>query len=412
MADKRLYGDRPVAVDPFFEVIHDGQWNACVGIQGDEQNYIDGYIEAALELVTAVMEKELIGSRDTLAMPILFSGRHALELSMKFAIRRLHRMGVVPKLERVDHDIQSHWTHLRDAKVGDAMLRRLIDELEPFVRSLAKIDDDGQELRYAKNRDGEKSLGGIAVVNLPHIRASLETMSGILATMKNRVVDIEQERLTGTHTRDCSRRDLCEIANMLGAHATWTEDSFLERKEAVRKKFGLSSGRFSDAVDKIRGSRELAALVGIETPLIYLSDEKALLALGLWTKAHPVRERKAGDLGIDYFNRDFEEFEEHRRVAWELDEAILNTLTVEEFSDLEVLFYFGRNPEFGEHYETMLTETVAAHRAAGSRWEGVHHIMSKTSLLDSVVKGSSAAGRPTLASKLRSLRASPAAALA
>lgn len=28
--------------DPFFESIHDSQWNACVGVQGNEQNYIDG----------------------------------------------------------------------------------------------------------------------------------------------------------------------------------------------------------------------------------------------------------------------------------------------------------------------------------------------------------------------------------
>ncbi len=59
------------AIDPFFEIFHDGQWNACVGIQGNEQNYIDGYIEAALELASAVLDKRLVASRDTLAMPIL-----------------------------------------------------------------------------------------------------------------------------------------------------------------------------------------------------------------------------------------------------------------------------------------------------------------------------------------------------
>jgi len=392
------------APDPFFELIHDGQWNACIGIQGHEQNYLDGYIEAALELVAAVVDKELVGSRDTLAMPILFNGRHAIELSLKFAIKRLRAMGMVRNLPRTDHDILSHWAHLRDAAVGDATIRSLLAELEPFIRSLAAIDDDGQELRYAENRDGGKSLEELAVVNLLHIRRSLQALSEILTNLKHRILDLENERPTGSHTKDCSRRDLLEIAGMLGPHDTWKEDSFLKRKATVRERFHLSSGKFSDAVDGIRASRELAALVGLESPLAHLSDEKALLALELWTKAHPDRRGHDHGVGMDYFDRNWEEFEEHMRFARALDEAIIQNLSDDELCDLEVLFYIGRNPEFGEHYEAMLAETTGEHRVASSRWEGVHHIMSKTNLLDAVVKGSSAAGRPSLAAKLRALR--------
>ena len=29
--------------DPFFEVLNDGDWNACIGKQGDEINYVEGY---------------------------------------------------------------------------------------------------------------------------------------------------------------------------------------------------------------------------------------------------------------------------------------------------------------------------------------------------------------------------------
>jgi hypothetical protein len=53
-------GDR--AADPFFETIADGQWNACVGVQGNEQNYVDGYIEAALELVAAVIDNNMVAT--------------------------------------------------------------------------------------------------------------------------------------------------------------------------------------------------------------------------------------------------------------------------------------------------------------------------------------------------------------
>ena len=394
----------PEASDPFFETIPDSQWNACVGIQGDEQNYVDGYIEAALELAAAVLEKKLVASRDTLAMPILYNGRHALELSLKFAINRLHAMGAIASRHIPNHDILSHWTHLRDADVGDVTLRGLIAELEPFVRSLAKIDDDGQELRYATNQEGRKSLDGIAVVNLPHIRQSLQAMSDILMRIKYRVFDLAEERGTGAYTKDCSREDLQIIADMLGHHATWTEDSFKDKKAAVREKFGLSSGKFSDAVTKIRQSRPLATRVGLETPLTFLTDEKAVFALERWSIANPPHDEDSDDLGADYFQRDREKVKDGRQVTHELIDAIIANLSDEEFVDLEVLFYMGRGREFGEHYDKMLADTLAEHRIAKSRWEGVYHIMTKTSLLENVIAGAKAAGRPSLAAELRAIR--------
>lgn len=402
--------DKPV--DPFFETIHDSQWNACVGIQGDEQNYVDGYIEAALELAAALFDKRLIGSRDTLAMPILYNARHGLELSLKFTINRLHEAGAVASKHAPDHDIMSHWTHLRDADVGDSELRDLVLALEPFVVSLAQIDDDGQELRYATNREGKQSLDKFAIVNLPHVRKSLEAMSGILAQLKYRVLDLEDERRTGSHTKGCSREDLKVIAAMIGDHSTWVEESFNDRKDAIREKFGLSSGKFSDALDRIKSSRPLATLIGIETSLTHLSDDKAVFALAEWAKANPEKEYDPDDLGMDYFNRDWDAF----RAQGEMTKALIDTiganLTDEEIADLEVLFYIGRGGEFGEYYDQMLAETVQQFKRAASRWEGIHHIMTKTSLLKNVIKGAKAAGRPSLAAKLQAIRPikTPAAA--
>jgi hypothetical protein len=42
----------PLADDPFFRLPADSVWNACIGKQGTEENYLDGYIEAAMELVS------------------------------------------------------------------------------------------------------------------------------------------------------------------------------------------------------------------------------------------------------------------------------------------------------------------------------------------------------------------------
>lgn len=394
----------PAATDPFFEVIRDTHWNACVGRQGNELNYVDGYMEAAQRLVTVLMDNQLFASRDTLAMPILYNARHALELSLKFTINHLHRISAVSARHMPNHDILSHWKYLQNANLGDAALRQLVQDLEPYVVSLAQIDEDGQELRYPTNRDGQKSLSAFGVVNLHLIRSSLDAMAKILTAVKYRVMEFELERTTGSYTKDCSRSDLKAIAEMLGAHSTWKDESFNDKKDAVRERFKLSSGKFSDAVDAIRRSRQLATLVELEKPLTYISDEKAIFALEQWAVANPERPQNPEDLGMDYFNRDWEKIAKDERISRELDQTIIDNLSLEEFCDLEVLFYIGRESEFGESYDKMLTASLEEHRQEKSRWAGVHHIMAKTNFLENVIAGAHAVGRPSLAYKLRAIR--------
>lgn len=389
-----------MTIDPFFEEIHGTGWNACVGVQGSALNYADGYLEAARELIAAVIDKRLAGSRDTLAMPILYNCRHGLELALKLAIDRLHKMGMIGMTHPVNHDIQSHWQHLRDGEIGDARLNQLIGKLEPFVVSLAGIDEDGQELRYAANREGSRSLGNVAVVNLLLIRHSIDAMSAILEHVKLRLFDLEEERPTGTHTNECSRADLVVIASILGDHATWREASFEDKKREAMERFGLSSRKFSAAVSAIRKSRPLASLIGLESELGHLSDDKAIAALELWAKAHPIRPHDPEDLGIDYINLDAGRMREEARIACELNKAIMELLTLEEFADLEAVFYIGRGRVMGEHYQEHLSGTLKEHRAMHSRWGLVDHIMSKTDLLDSLAAGATTVGCPSLAGKL------------
>jgi hypothetical protein len=79
----------PYCDDPFFKRNTVSTWNACIGKQGSEDHYIDGYIEAALELAGAIIDKRMYEKRDTLVLPILYNARHAVELALKFATDRL-----------------------------------------------------------------------------------------------------------------------------------------------------------------------------------------------------------------------------------------------------------------------------------------------------------------------------------
>ncbi len=106
--------------DPFFSIPADRTWNACIGPQGDEENYVDGYIDAALALANLILEKEMFVARDTLVLPILYNARHGVELSLKFAMSRLLESGILKVSHAVNHDIASHWQHLQGASVDAA----------------------------------------------------------------------------------------------------------------------------------------------------------------------------------------------------------------------------------------------------------------------------------------------------
>ena len=105
----------------------------------------------------------------------------------------------------------------------------------------------------------------------------------------------------------------------------------------MRENFGLSSRKFSDAVTRIRMSRPLATLVGLETPLTYLTDEKAVFALTRWAETYPPQVYDPKDLGTDYFERDWEEMRERQRVTKAFIDAIIAELDDEEVADIEVL---------------------------------------------------------------------------
>ena len=76
-------------IDPFFEPLRDCTWNACIGRQGDEENYVDGYIQASLLLTETILNNEIYGFRDTLILPIMFNARHAIELVLKYVTKEL-----------------------------------------------------------------------------------------------------------------------------------------------------------------------------------------------------------------------------------------------------------------------------------------------------------------------------------
>lgn len=388
--------------DPFFEVIHDGEWNATIGRQGDEENYLDGYIEAAIELADAIFEKRLYGKRDTLILPILYNARHATELNIKFTYEKLISAGAIADDGRgLDHNISAYWQHLHDLKIGDVKLRGIVEALEPFIRSLELIDSDGQELRYHRTRDNNPSLQKFAVVNLRLVQLSLRKLQGLLSDLKFRTMDFVDERATGTFTEECSRRDLIEIARMLPPIDQWTDPKFDDARKAIRERFELSSGKLSKACKKIQETRGLAALIGLESALLHLTDEDVTWVAQQWRRLHPPREPNDDDLSIDYFDfARLEGMQERRELYLEIIDKVHERLDPGKVADLEVMFYSDRDRHFSEYYEEAVERKLKEHAAAADTKAEILHLLEKTNLLKHLQGSARRLGRINLADAL------------
>ncbi|MBZ9940133.1 DUF3775 domain-containing protein [Mesorhizobium sp. BR1-1-13] len=390
--------------DPFFQLSDDSDWNACIGPQGSEENYVDGYIEAAIELVNAVIDKAMYDKRDTLVMPILYTARHSIELALKLAIGELVNMQVIYQPHAKNHDILSHCQLLDRSMLGDATLRRVVAEIEPFISSLSQVDDDGQGLRYHENQDGQQSLADKPLVNLLVVRASLDKLADLLRQLKFRIYDLAYERPTGSYTRDCSRRDLFEIAKMLPQIGQWNSGQFDVAKRAVCEQFGIGSRQFSDALNVIKTNREMKALLGEETALYHLSDDNVLFVAEQWRLRHRRREGGRNSLGFDYSDPErFAEMAKESRFAASLNQNVVEKLSSEEVADLQTIYYMGRDKVFAEHYQSVLERTAKTQRLASDPVLSVNHLMEKTNFLTSLAAGIRRLGRPSLAERVSAL---------
>lgn len=394
----------PYADDPFFRRVFDGDWNACIGRQGHEENYLDGYIEAAIELVDAIIDKKLFAKRDTLVLPILYNARHAIELALKFTTDRLLEGNLLKNDGiRRDHDIRAYWERLHGAGVGDEKLRAVIAGLKPFVESVSRIDADGQELRYHRNRDNDPSLSEYSTANLKLIQHSLRELEKLLRDLKYRSVEFVDEWRAGACTTRCSRRDLFEIARTMPLRKDWSTQVFDDLKEKVKARFQLSSRQFSNALNTIQGNREMAATVGIENDLLHLTDDDVMWVVEQWRCIHPVRdETENGSKGLDYFDASrFEGMKERSALYAQVIEVVKNRLSADAIADLEAIFYVEQNRIFTEYYPRRVDQARKEHTAANDPEQEIRHLIEKTNLLQCLQRGAAKLGRPALAERLK-----------
>jgi hypothetical protein len=267
------------------------------------------------------------------------------------------------------------------------------------VVSLDRIDEDGQELRYHVNRDGETSLKGESLANLVVIRDSLSELSSVIDGLMHRTIDFVAERRSGTYTSRCSRADLREIASMMPPLAEWSGEAFTAAKNAVKQRFALSNTQFSKAIDAIKANREFYGMIGGETDLPYLLDDEVMVVVEQWRILHPDREGKEPEVvqGGRFRSAGLIAGIKKRR---QCVEALSGTIFCQEAADLEALFYLGRGDFFPEQFDDRAA-TYLKSLADGSELSDLTgRLLDKTNLLTCLERGARQAGRLALAERL------------
>jgi hypothetical protein len=164
----------------------------------------------------------------------------------------------------------------------------------------------------------------------------------------------------------------------------------------------LSSNQLSKALKKIESTRELAALIGIETDLQFLTDDDVIWVIEQWRRLHPKRTRKSPDIDRVYSGMQLlEEMQERSVLYARVIEAINERLDCSKLADLEVMFYRERDCIPTEYYGQMVAETLQTHDAINDSKSVIRHLIEKTNFLQNMRGSAKRLGRLALAAKLK-----------
>lgn len=389
-------------VTDIFTASHDGTFNACVGENGlhDLRTYAEGYIDASILLLETLFEKRLLGSRDTLVHPILYSARHAIELTIKHVLTELNQCDLKTDENKIKgHSLGKLWALFEVVAKHDSRLNNLFQSMNPIVQYLDDIDKDAQDFRYPEGnaKQGEKSkqtLEGKRIVDLVTTHKMVNELKEFLMSLFSEVETVVEQRVMGSFTRDLNRDELKALSEECRDD---TSTYFGETQKKWKALHGLSSNGFKRAIYFIKKHREFAGNIGEESDLISLSSE--LLDQIIEWKRKDIQ-RNIGNSALDVFERAKE-----RPISWDAYEELETSLTPEVVAELEALYYLSFLSRYSESYEALyeqqLSNLVFADAAAQHQecMESFIRLFDKTSFLDCLIKSLRLVGQVKLSEK-------------
>tara|TARA_R110000851_G_scaffold210486_3_gene363004 strand:- start:32517 stop:33809 length:1293 start_codon:yes stop_codon:yes gene_type:complete len=385
-----------------FAASHDGTFNACVGENGmhDLRTYAEGYIDASILLLETLFEKQLLGSRDILVHPILYSARHAIELTIKHVLTELNQCDL--KTEKRDikgHNLGMLWALYKVIAQHDSRLMSLYQKMNPIVEYLDNIDKDAQDFRYPTGnaeQGGEvkQTYEGKRIVDLKTTHNVVTALKELLVSLLNTVDIVSEQRQLGSFTQDLNREELEELSKDCGND---TSAYFVTTKDKWKELRGLSGKGFIRAIEFIKKHREFAGNIGEESDLIALSSE--LLEQIIEFKLQDIQ-KNFEDRALPIFERAIK-----KPISLNAYEKLKGSLTPEFVAELEALYYLSFLSRYSETYEALygqqLRNLVFEDKAAQQKecMKSFIRLFDKSPFLDSLIKSLRLIGQIQLSKK-------------
>lgn len=286
--------------------------NACVG-QNTGANLWEGYkggfnagAEVLLDAAGVAKPVQAGGiwalpNVDYLVYPICLCARHHIEISLKraipiaweiFKIRSPGSNGGLqaPHPEDNRHGLMEVWRTLSTiSEQADKRIWKHVKEARKFIKDFDAVDPSGMVFRYATDLNSAPHLDDLTHINLQLFAERYSAVCNTLEMIEVSLWNIREEYQTGSFTAELARPQLVAIAKALPAYKDWGTADFAKVKDKLISRYKLSSQAFSRALKKIKTTRALAVMVGIEEPIecITVDSFKALkkLAAGKHSEA-------------------------------------------------------------------------------------------------------------------------------
>jgi len=250
------------------------------------------------------------------------------------------------------------WGKFKDvSSKTDRRFLGYIDILEQSIEEMAELDSNGQTFRYAYDRENKLHLKSISTINLGDFYLWFMSLKSILNEMIVTCFAIRDEYKLGTYNDDLSRRDLCQISNILPNYDLWTIDNSIDLAvDKIRKKFSLSKRKCCKAIDIIKKHPEFASRIGLEKPFDNAKEEHFRLIMLSYKKFMRNGKKSTGPIVVDFSDvNTLDMFLDYSRRKDVLINEVSSKLDVDIILDIYTTFLIGRNKCKCEQYDSMVS---------------------------------------------------------
>lgn len=330
--------------------------NACVGDNGDPgyEEYARGFSAAANVLLEKVINADRWVSVDELIYPICFNMRHSVELRIKQAYKVVEQIGIIKNINapdyKMNHDIGSLWSGFKEYAYSiDNCYLDLINKMNQTILDVADIDPNGETFRYPADRNKNKHLTAIGIINC-HILyrefKELERNFDAFVWLNDGV--LEEYRLR-CFTAKSTRRAISEISNSIGAlrRAGLDDESLLKRK--VCESHSMSGKEYTRVVNLIKENYQFSAAAGYEKEILGITSDQLVSLLKKWKSVNHGAEPDMldGFSNIGLLIREQFDVEDKSSTVFQ---GLIDEITPEYLAGMHAAFYFARMLRFSEYY--------------------------------------------------------------